>query len=209
MCPRKDDEAELVRRAVAGDEKALEALYRRYVGAVYRFMYYRTGDRVVAEDLTADVFAAVLKAIPRYEERGLPFGAWLFRIARAQWVDYRRKEERRKRVSLKEEVHSEPPLHPSQDEILSHLYFASLLSHLTDEQREVVLLRFIGGLSHAEIAEVVGSNPNAVKAKLYRALQRLRATLRVERQAEEGHEGAGDQGGGDRESTSRVGTRDR
>jgi len=98
MCPRSEGEADLVRRAVDGDKKALEALYSRYVDSVYRFMYYRTGDRAVAEDLTADVFAAMLKAIPRYKERGIPFGAWLFRIARAQWVDYQRREERRKTV---------------------------------------------------------------------------------------------------------------
>jgi len=187
MCPRRKDEADLVRRAVAGDKKALGALYSRYVDAVYRFMYYRTGDVVVAEDLTADVFAAVLKAIPRYEERGLPFGAWLFRIARAQWVNYRRREERRKRVLLDEDFYSEPALQPSQEEILSHVYFASLLRHLTEEQQEVVLLRFVGGLSHKEIAEVVGSNANAVKAKLYRALQRLREVLRKE----ETHSGLG------------------
>lgn len=182
MCPRREDEAELVRRAAAGDRRALGTLYKRHVDAVYRFMYYRTRDPVVAEDLAADTFAAVMKAIPRYEERGIPFGAWLFRIARAQWVDYERRREREKTVALNDDLLSAPARMPSQEDVLSHIYFASLLQHLTEEQQEVVLLRFIGGLSHAEIAEVIGSNANAVKARLYRALQRLRAVLRQERE---------------------------
>ncbi len=178
MSPRPEDEADLVRRAVGGDKEALETLYSRYVDSVYRFMYYRTGDRAVAEDLTADVFAAMLKAIPRYRERGVPFGAWLFRIARAQWVDYQRREERRRTLPLYEDVSSEPSVRSSPDDILSHVYFSSLLRHLTEEQQEVVLLRFVGGLSHKEIAEVIGSNPDAVKAKVHRAVQRLRKVLR-------------------------------
>ena len=196
MCPRPEDEADLVRRAADGDKKALEALYSRYVDSVYRFMYYRTGDRAVAEDLTADVFAAMLKAIPRYQERGIPFGAWLFRIARAQWVDYQRREERRNTVPLYEDAFSEPALRPSPEEILSHVYFASLLRHLTEEQQEVVLLRFVGGLSHKEIAEVIGSNPDAVKAKVYRAVQRLREILRKEGADNVGGAQAGKQQGG-------------
>ena len=205
MCPRKADEPDLVRRAAAGDRKALGTLYKRYVDGVYRFMYYRTRDPVVAEDLTADTFAAVIKSIPRYEERGLPFGAWLFRIARAQWVDYERRKEREKAVALNEEFLPELARLPSHEDVLSHVYFASLLEHLTDEQQEVVLLRFVGGLSHAEIAEVIGSNANAVKAKLYRALQRLRAVLRKEGEAplRERPQAAGEVGNGSRTADSK------
>ncbi|HID88987.1 MAG TPA: hypothetical protein EYH30_01155 [Anaerolineales bacterium] len=79
-----------------------------------------------------------------------------------------------------EDAFSEPALRPSPEEVLSHVYFASLLRHLTEEQQEVVLLRFVGGLSHREIAEVIESNPDAVKMKVYRAVQRLREILRNE-----------------------------
>jgi RNA polymerase sigma-70 factor (ECF subfamily) len=171
----QEDESKLLRQASQGNKAALAEIYERYVDAVYRFMYYRVGDAATAEDLTAEVFTQVIEAISRYEDRGLPFGAWLFRIARARLVDHIRREKVRETLPLSEEVL--PSSEFSPEDILKDVYFASLLRYLTDEQRDVILLRFVGGLSNAEIAEVVGSNANAVKQMSYRALQRLRSVL--------------------------------
>ena len=171
------DEPKLLRRASQGDRDALAELYRRYVDAVYRYMYYRVRDHLLAEDLTAEVFAQVLRSISRYEERGLPFGAWLFRIAQACLVDHFRRDRVRATVELDEEAPALTDSEPSPDRVLDELDFVALLQHLTDEQRQVVLLRFVGGLSNAEIAEVTDSNTNAVKALMFRALHRLKSSL--------------------------------
>lgn len=143
-------------------------------------MYYRTRHKTVAEDLTAEVFAQVVTAIERYEDRGLPFGAWLFRIARARLVDYIRRQKVRDTLPLSEDTISSQ-VAPSPEKTLNDLYFSHLLQYLTEEQQEVVILRFVGGLSNSEIADVIGSNANAVKQKVFRALTRLRAVLGEER----------------------------
>ncbi|MGD1991716.1 MAG: sigma-70 family RNA polymerase sigma factor [Anaerolineae bacterium] len=176
----QEDESNLLRQASKGDRNALAEIYERYVDAVYHFMYYRTQHETVAEDLTAEVFAQVVTAIERYEDRGLPFGAWLFRIARARLVDYIRRQNVRDTLPLSEETISSQ-VTPSPERMLTDLYFSHLLQYLTDEQQEVVILRFVGGLNNAEIAEVIGSNANAVKQKVFRALTRLRAVLGKER----------------------------
>jgi RNA polymerase sigma-70 factor (ECF subfamily) len=176
----QENESKLLRQASNGDRNALAQIYERYVDAVYHFMYYRTRHETVAEDLTAEVFAQVVTAIERYEDRGLPFGAWLFRIARARLVDYIRRQKVRNTLPLSEEVISKQ-VAPSPEGTLNDLYFSHLLQYLTEEQQEVIILRFVGELSNAEIAEVIGSNANAVKQKVFRALTRLRAVLGEER----------------------------
>ncbi len=87
MHPQSDEKV-LIQQAQQGDTQALSAVYECYVESVYRFMFYRTGDMMVAEDLTAEVFTNMLSAIQRYKDRGVPFKAWLFRIARARLADW-------------------------------------------------------------------------------------------------------------------------
>ena len=176
----QEDESKLLRQASNGDRSALAEIYERYVDAVYHFMYYRTRHKTVAEDLTAEVFAQVVTAIERYEDRGLPFGAWLFRIARARLVDYIRRQKVRDTLPRSEDA-SAPQVAPSPERTLNDLCVSHLLRYLTEEQQEGVLLGFVGGLSNSEIADVIGSNANAVKQKVFRALTRLRAVLGEER----------------------------
>ncbi|MBN1179443.1 MAG: sigma-70 family RNA polymerase sigma factor [Anaerolineae bacterium] len=177
MDPRSD-EPKLLRQASQGDKDALAELYERYVDAIYRFMLYRTRDHALAEDLTAEVFAQVIQSIHRYEERGLPFGAWLFAIARARLVDHIRRQKRRP-VAPASDLLCLPDkqAEAAPEQVLDEVQFLSLLHPLTERQREAVLLRFVGELSHAEIAEVTGSTANAVKQLMYRALNRLRKAL--------------------------------
>ncbi len=136
---------------------------------------------MVAEDLTAEVFANMLTSIRRYRMRGTPFRAWLFRIARARLADYWRKEERRRR-------YEEEPARPLSDDPtlagaemsedrFEYEALQQAMRYLTPAEREVILLRFAGGLSHREIAKVVRSNANAVKSRIYRALKKLREIL--------------------------------
>ncbi len=176
------DESQIIARAKQGDREALGELYERYVDAVYHYMIYRTSDHNLAEDLTAEVFASVITSIERYEDRGLPFGAWLFRIARARLVDYWRKSERRreKRVAFTPEM-EEFLVGGSPEDRFENEALIESLQYLTEAEREVVLLRFIVGLDNREVAEVVESNSNAVKAMIYRALKKLRKIMKRRR----------------------------
>ncbi len=177
----EEKSGELALRAAQGDMQALAMLYERYVDAVYRFMLYRVGDIATAEDLTSDVFASVITAIRRYTERGVPFEAWLFRIARARLVDhYRRIGRRPEQVSLDDlDLPAEDEAEAGPDPALRQA-----LMSLSDKERDVVLLHYGSGLGHAEIAAVLHSNPNAIKVRLHRALRKLQTLLEQRAQTE-------------------------
>jgi len=173
------DEPALIHRAKQNDRTAQGELYEHYVDAIYRYMVYRTGNHAVAEDLTAEVFAKMLTSLARYEDRGLPFGAWLFRIARTRLVDYWRSTQRReaKTVVLSEELEvflTNDALPADRQEYEDLL---KALEYLTEAEREIILLRFASELDNQAIAMIVHSNPNAVKSMMYRALRKLREIL--------------------------------
>lgn len=176
-----EDTLTLVLRAAQGDAQALGVLYERYVDAVYRFMLYRVGDEATAEDLTADVFANVITAIRRYEARGVPFEAWLFRIARARLVDHYRRGGRRPEPISLDELELNADEEPDE---LPDLALRQALMSLSAKERDVVLLHFGSGLGHAEIAALLHSNPNAIKVRLHRALRKLQAILERRAQTE-------------------------
>lgn len=174
------DEPTLIVQAQHGDATALSALYERHVGAIYKFMFYRTGDVMAAEDLTAEVFAAMLTAIARYRERGVPFQAWLFRIARARLADYWRKVQRREKYQHElttPEDHSDAPDAFNIEERFDYEPLRQAFQYLTPAEAEVITLRFAGDLDNQEIALVIHSNANAVKSKLRRALQKLQEIM--------------------------------
>jgi RNA polymerase sigma-70 factor, ECF subfamily len=173
------DEDALIRRARQGDESALGALYERHVTAIYRFMFYRTGDEMVAEDLTSQVFVNVLNGIHRYEIRGLPFRAWLFRIARARLADYYRKTERQEEgqsalIEVREVVR---PTGDDPDDPFRYETLRQALDYLTPAEMDAVLLRFVGDLTNRQVATIVNSNANAVKSKIRRALKKMRRVM--------------------------------
>jgi RNA polymerase sigma-70 factor (ECF subfamily) len=167
-------EEDLVRRAQAGERAAFAALYRAHIQPIYRYVFLRTSNSQLAEDLTADVFLRAVEGLPRYTNRGLPFGAWLFRIARDRVVDHYRRTTRRPVAELDEGLVSEVPgpgaRVEGRDEVAS-LYDA--LRSLTDEQRDVIQLRFMEARSLAETARAMDRSINAVKALQHRALAAL------------------------------------
>ena len=174
------EESKLIQCAKAGDQSALSDLYERYVDDIYRFLFYRTGDEMVAEDLTATVFTQMITGLPKYEDRGLPFGAWLFRIARSRLADYWRGVERRERrqaqIKQREALKIDMTSHPLEERF-DHEGLQQAFEYLTEAEREVVFLRFAGGLSNKEIATVTHSTHNAVKSMMFRALKKLRKIL--------------------------------
>jgi RNA polymerase sigma-70 factor (ECF subfamily) len=150
---------------------------------IYRYTYARVGDATVAEDLTAQVFLKALEGLSSYEQRGAPFSAWLYRIAHARTVDHWRQQHRRQEVGLVDTV---PAKDPQPEEVViarSEWDTAvSLIAQLTDDQRDVIILRFIEEMSLAEVAETLNKTVGAVKALQHRALASL-ARLRRQRKS--------------------------
>lgn len=172
-----------VRAGAAPDDALATAdfsrLYRQYITPIYSYIYSRTGNRADAEDLTGVVFTEALEGLARYEEQGKE-AAWLFTIAHRRIVDHYRS--RRDELPLDAALDSPldnpgPEAAVAQGERLAKL--ARLVAALDDDRRELLQLRFVAGLSYAEIGAVVGSSEGAVKIAIYRLLEQLRARWQV------------------------------
>lgn len=171
--------AELVARAQQGDHLAFASLYEQYSPLVHRFLRRRLdGSEQIVEDLTEDVFVKVYEKLDRYVERGLPFTAWLYRIAHNHLVDYLRTLPRLATHSL-DEVAEMPERETTSDytRILDRQSLEPALARLTPEQRQAVELRFMQGMSVAETAATMGRSDEAVKKLQARALANLRRYL--------------------------------
>jgi RNA polymerase sigma-70 factor (ECF subfamily) len=168
------DEVDLVERACRMERAAIGALYRRHVQAIYRYVYYRVGDEHMAEDLTAEVFLRVIEALPNYQQRGVPFAAWLYRIARARTADHHRRHRRLATSGLDEQWPSDedPPLR-LVEQSTRHEDLRAALGHLTTDQQQVVVLKFAEGFSNADVARILGKTEGAVKSLQHRALDAL------------------------------------
>jgi RNA polymerase sigma-70 factor (ECF subfamily) len=167
---------DLVRRAVGGDAQAFGALYDRYLERVYRYVYYRVGSVEEAEDLTEEIFLKAWEAIGRYREQGVPFSAWLMRLAHNHVIDHFRTC--RPTVPLAESVPARTP-DPERvaEQRLTTQAVLQAMQGLTNEQQQVLILRFIEELDHSEIAAIMGKNEGAVRALQFRGLSALRAAM--------------------------------
>jgi RNA polymerase sigma-70 factor (ECF subfamily) len=178
-----DDETldRLVAKAQAGDAEAFGRIFDEYVGPIYRFIASRVERPSDAEDLTQLVFVKALEALPRYEARGIPFGGWLFRLARNAIIDQVRT--RRDHLSLVAVVTRE--VDDAGPEAIAALRddldrVAQALADLTEDQREVIELRFFAGLSVHETADAMGREDGTVRGLQFRAIAALRRSLGIE-----------------------------
>jgi RNA polymerase sigma-70 factor (ECF subfamily) len=167
------NDAELVRRA-PGDATALAELYQRYLARIYRFVRPRCNSADEAADLTQHIFLKMAEALPRYRERGIPFAAWLFRIARNAAIDHARRH--RPTVPWDSLADAAAPDDVEGFVLIREVRgrIGALLSELSADERELLSLRFAAGLSSREIAAVVGGSEAAVKKRLTRTIQRLK-----------------------------------
>lgn len=172
------DVQRLVARARHGDVGAMGALHDHYAERVFRFVRFRLGSPQDAEDMAQRVFLRMIEALPRYESRGTPFGAWLFRIARNAVIDHQRTRRSHEPLDAAGDATSmargpeELAITASEMERVT-----AALAQLTEEQREVIVYRFFAELSPREISIVVGSREGAVRAMQFRALGALRRHL--------------------------------
>jgi RNA polymerase sigma-70 factor (ECF subfamily) len=179
----RDDEAlvaewEIVRRAQGYDEGALQSLYETYHPKVYNYAFLQMGDVQAAEDLAADVMLKMLESIRKYQFKGLPFSAWVFRIARNRLIDLHRRRRRRGEVDLSESLAGTlASPHAMAERALERGQIHVALKFLTEEQRQVIVLKFIEGFDNRSIGKIMGRSEGAIKSLQHRALGALRRVL--------------------------------
>jgi RNA polymerase sigma-70 factor (ECF subfamily) len=171
----------LVQEARDGDAWAFGLLFDHYHLPVYRYIASRVHRPSDAEDLTQLVFVKALEALPRYQSRGIPFGGWLFRLARNTVIDHVRT--RHDHIDL-DTASGQAGGDAGPDEVtvarLEMDEVAVALAALTDEQREAIALRFFAGLSAREAAEVMGKQEGTIRGLQFRAIAALRRQLRID-----------------------------
>ena len=171
----------LVTGAQRGDAWAFGMIFDHYHESIYRFIASRVHRPSDAEDLTQHVFVKALEALPRYESRGIPFGGWLFRLARNAVIDHvRTRHEHAELDSIIEWAHGDAG--PDEIAVVRQELDAVgvALASLTDEQREAIELRFFAGLSAREAAEAMGKQEGTVRGLQFRAIAALRRQLGIE-----------------------------
>ncbi len=173
------DEESLVRRAQRYDQQAFARLYEEHFDRIYRYVALKIGDRMEAEDVTQLVFLKALQSISSFQWKGVPFAAWLFRIAHNQVVDHLRKKKKQPLTLFDESLVSHGDGNPQlmMEHNLDIKQLVAATARLTRAQREVISLRFAGELSIAEVAKIMGKSQGAIKALQHSAIVALRRIL--------------------------------
>ena len=172
---------DVIERARTGDRSAFAELYDTHCDAVYRYVLYRVREPSDAEDLTSEVFTRAFANIHRYRWQGKSFLAWLYTIARNAVTDRRRRDRPTVELDNAYGIAEEGPTahdHAVRGEQVDALKGA--VKHLTTEQQEVLVLRFVENMSSRQVAKVLGKNEGAIRALQFRALGRLRKLLIAE-----------------------------
>lgn len=176
------DEQQVVEAAQGGDQVALATLYDHYFPRVYRYVSARLVSNEDAEDVTTEIFLRIIENLRSFSWRGLPFGAWVFRIARNEVVSHvRRQKTRSGTAPLTETIQDPSPDHVEQ--IVIQFTIATVrqaTEQLPEAQRQVITLRFGAGLSVAETAKALGKTENNVKVLQHKAIAKLQTMVRHE-----------------------------
>ena len=178
------DEENIVVRAQRQDTEAFTQLYDAYFDKIYRYVAVRIRNEMEAEDIAQQVFMKMLQSISSYQCKGVPFSAWLYRIAHNQVIDFLRQQNKKATLDIEG-----MPLPDSGDDPqhiielqfdIEHLKQA--MKKLTPSQQEVLSLRFTGDLSIAECAQIMGKSEGAIKALQHSAVQALKRVMAVNEQ---------------------------
>ena len=188
------DEAQLDDLALAqlagSNPEAFGELYSRHVTRIYNYIYYRTGNHHDAEDLTARVFQRALRHVGAFEDKGVPFTAWLYRIAHNLVANWHRDRSRRPVIPLDQHVAvSEVAVHP-EVEAIAHEEQTLLLDAvrvLPDDRQQLLILKFVERMSNAQIGEVMGRTEGAIKSLYHRTLNALREDVQEREKRSDGN----------------------
>lgn len=170
-------EADVLKRASLGDKDAFGEIYQRYLDRIFNYVYYRTGNTHDAEDLTARVFQRAMNHIHNYTDRGVPFSAWLYRIAHNLVANWHRDRSRKQEIP----INDLPTLpargdHPETSLVRTEEQQAllRLIRKLPPERQHLLILKFVENLSNAEIGQIMGRSEGAIKSLYHRTLLALR-----------------------------------
>ena len=166
--------------AQAGRPEQVTALYEHYHAGIFRYLYYRIGDRQTAEDLASEVFLRMIRNLSGYniKESSAPFQAWLFQIARNLVTDHYRRSSIHPQVELPEHLAgTDPELDAGIEHHLANEHLYQALARLNEDQRDVIVMRFVVGLPIAEVARALHKSEDAVKGLQRRGLSALRGSL--------------------------------
>jgi RNA polymerase sigma-70 factor (ECF subfamily) len=171
------NEAALRERAAALEPAALSEIYDAFSGKIYSYIYHRTGDSTLAEDLTGDVFVRMIEAIQADRTWTSSLQGWLYRIAHNLVVDHFRRQTKRDGPELEERwMAAENPTNSFEGLFYSN-QLRTAMRFLTEEQQQVIVLKFAEDLSNAEVADIMGKTEGAIKALQHRGLAALRRVV--------------------------------
>jgi RNA polymerase sigma-70 factor (ECF subfamily) len=178
MAPLTDEE--VLAKATQGDADAFGVLYDKYAARIYNYIYYRTGGTQDAEDLTSRVFFRAMRHITSYTDRGVPFSAWLYRIAHNLVANWHRDSSRRQEVELddgyrasKGDDHPEMALLESEEQNA----LLRLIRNLPEERQQLLILKFTEHMSNSEIGQIMDRTEGAIKSLYHRTLLALREEI--------------------------------
>ncbi|MBN1250443.1 MAG: sigma-70 family RNA polymerase sigma factor [Anaerolineae bacterium] len=178
--PHRADQR-LLQLAIEGDREAFGELYERYLGEIYRYVYFRVSDEREAEDITAEAFLKTWEHLPRLARKNASirsFRNWLYRVARNRVIDHYRKK---KPVPLPDGLQTEGDLVREAVEANSQVRrLTGAIRQLSSDYQHVIILRFINQFSHAECAEVMGRTEGQTRILQYRALKKLREIMDID-----------------------------
>ncbi|HEX2623293.1 MAG TPA: sigma-70 family RNA polymerase sigma factor [Phototrophicaceae bacterium] len=169
-----------MKQAQVGNKEAVSILYEAYTQSIFQYIFYRVDSKQIAEDMTAEVFLRMIRGLPGYQDQGLPFGAWLFRIAANQLADYYRENKRITFTLISDEYRSDetdPFERLDKKEERARLHQA--LQQLPFDYQNILVLRFIRNLSHTEVAMILDKSEVNVRTLQHRALSALAKVMGI------------------------------
>jgi RNA polymerase sigma-70 factor (ECF subfamily) len=173
-------EEQALAQSTKGDKQAFGVLYDKYAGRIYNYIYYRTGSNQDAEDLTSRVFFRAMRHITNYTDRGVPFSAWLYRIAHNLVANWHRDSSRRQEVELEDgyraskgDEYPEIALEESEEQNA----LLGLIRRLPEERQQLLILKFVEHMSNADIGLIMDRTEGAIKSLYHRTLLSLREEI--------------------------------
>lgn len=173
------NEKALLYRAQAGDRRAAGTLFELFYQEIYTYIYYRVSDLSIAEDLSAEVFVRMVRRLPSYRDQDKPFISWLYTIAKHLVIDHYRLQGKTVPMPLKDRLLGDdqlkPDLHLQNQEAVD--CFQRAIRHLTNQQQDVIIHRFVEGRTAQDIADLINKSERAVRSLQHRALRSLERAL--------------------------------
>ncbi|MGE5223899.1 MAG: sigma-70 family RNA polymerase sigma factor [Omnitrophica WOR_2 bacterium] len=178
-------EADMIRRAQRGDREAIAEMYDRYQASIFTYIFYRVSDQECAEDLTGEVFVRMIEKLSSYIQNDRPVLAWLYTIAHNLVIDHYRFNTQNNPMPLEQSLAADSwedghPAHQTEEHLAQEC-LRRVMQLLTEEQRQVIQLKFIEDREIGEVADILGRNERAIRSLQHRALAALQRAMEQER----------------------------